>query len=297
MTEAETEVQIIPIAAITVLNPRARNKKIFGELVTSIAHLGLKKPITVGRRSTAEGTAAYDLVCGQGRLEAFIALGQKEIPAIVIDATPEECYIRSLVENLARRNHNPLELVRQIGELRSRGYSIAEVARKIDFSHEYVSAICFLLDHGEERLINAVERGLMPHSLAIEIARAKDSEVQQALIDAYERGILPGKKLLAIRHIIEERNLRGKAMLGRPGVPAAAGRKVSADALVRAYVKEAERQKVVVRKAEITQRRLIFVVNAMRRLLDDENFVTLLRAEGFATIPTPLANRVERKGS
>jgi ParB family chromosome partitioning protein len=31
---------------IVVLNPRARNKRIFNEMVTSIAHLGLKKPIT-----------------------------------------------------------------------------------------------------------------------------------------------------------------------------------------------------------------------------------------------------------
>jgi hypothetical protein len=45
------EVRAVPIAAITVLNPRSRNKKIFQELVTSIAHLGLKKPITV--RSTS----------------------------------------------------------------------------------------------------------------------------------------------------------------------------------------------------------------------------------------------------
>jgi len=36
------EVRPVPIAAITVLNPRSRNKRIFQELVTSISHLGLK---------------------------------------------------------------------------------------------------------------------------------------------------------------------------------------------------------------------------------------------------------------
>ena len=35
--------------------------------------------------------------------------------------------------------------------------------------------------------------------------------------------------------------------------------------------------------------RLLFVVEAMRQLLADENFVTLLRAEGLATMPRPLA--------
>ena len=37
-----TEVQMVPVDAITVLNPRARNKRVFHELITSIAHLGLR---------------------------------------------------------------------------------------------------------------------------------------------------------------------------------------------------------------------------------------------------------------
>ena len=36
------DIRQIPIKDITVLNPRVRNKRIFNELVTSIAHLGLK---------------------------------------------------------------------------------------------------------------------------------------------------------------------------------------------------------------------------------------------------------------
>src|ERR1700694_2681855 len=94
------DVKVIPISTITVLNPRSRNKRIFQELVTSIAHLGLKKPITVAARPDGSG---YDLVCGQGRLEALMALGQTEIPAIVIEASREDCFVMSLVENLAWR--------------------------------------------------------------------------------------------------------------------------------------------------------------------------------------------------
>src|ERR1700758_964872 len=108
MIEKSQEIRKIAISAITVLNPRARNKRVFNELVTSIAHLGLKKPITVSRRRSAAG---YDLVCGQGRLEAFIALRQSEIPAIVVEATEEDCHVMSLVENLARRNPRSLELM------------------------------------------------------------------------------------------------------------------------------------------------------------------------------------------
>ena len=96
MSEAEQRVELIPVDTITVLNPRERNRRVFEELVSSIAHLGLKKPITVSRRPDGAG---YNLVCGQGRLEAFLALGQPEIPAIIIDAPEDDCLVMSLVEN------------------------------------------------------------------------------------------------------------------------------------------------------------------------------------------------------
>ncbi len=147
MSEPVPDIVMIAVHAINVLNPRARNRKVFNELVTSIAHLGLKKPITVSRRA---GTGIFDLVCGQGRLEAFIALGQKEIPAIVVDVDEEDCFVMSLVENLARRQHTTLELASEIGALKKRGYSIPEIAAKTDFSTEYIYAICYLLETGEE---------------------------------------------------------------------------------------------------------------------------------------------------
>ena len=41
MTQVAPEVRMVPVDAITVINPRVRNRHIFQELVTSIAHLGL----------------------------------------------------------------------------------------------------------------------------------------------------------------------------------------------------------------------------------------------------------------
>jgi ParB family chromosome partitioning protein len=294
MSEAIPEILMVPVHAVNVLNPRARNRKVFNELVTSIAHLGLKKPITVSRRF---GTAVFDLVCGQGRLEAFIALGQKEIPAIVVEVEQEDCFIMSLVENLARRNHSSLELVSEIGALKARNYTVNEIAAKTDFSSEYIYAICYLLETGEERLVNGVERGIIPIHVAMEIAKAKDGDVQEALAEAYENKAIPGNQLLAIRRIIEIRNTSGKGMGGR-GSPGRRDRsRVTADLLVRAYRKETDRQKVLVKKATLAQSRLLFIVNAMRRLLSDEHFVTLLRAESIQSMPLPLAERLGMAGA
>ena len=99
---------------------------------------------------------------------------------------------------------------------------------------------------------------------------------------------------MAIRRIIEQRNLSGKRMQSTGGNRSR--KQVTADALVRAYRKETERQKLLVKKATLTQSRLIFVVNALRRLLADEHFVTLLRAESLHTIPRPLAEQLGGSG-
>lgn len=290
MTDLAPEIRSVAIDLITILNPRVRNKRIFQELVNSIAHLGLKKPITVSQRP---GKARYDLVCGQGRLEAFIALGQTEIPAIVVNAVEEDCFVMSLVENLARRQHSPLELVHSIGALHVRGYSYAEIAAKVDFSVEYVSAICLLLDNGEEKLIAAVERGVIPHTIAMEIARAKDGEVQRALAQAYEEKTIPGNQVLAIRKIIDQRNTSGKQLHKQGSRAGRVARPVTSESLIRAYQRETERQKLLIKRASLARSRLLFVANAMRRLLADEHFVTLLRAEGLSTLPRALAERIE----
>ena len=94
-------VEMIPIDQINVLNPRMpQNKIIFQTIVSNISNLGLKRPITVARRAEANDGKPYDLVCGQGRLEAFIALGQTEIPAIVRDVSKG----RLLFDELGRKH-------------------------------------------------------------------------------------------------------------------------------------------------------------------------------------------------
>ncbi len=170
------------------------------------------------------------------------------------------------------------------------GYSNTEIAAKIDFTPDYIAAICYLLEHGEERLLAAVERGVMPANIAVEIARAPDGDVQQALAEAYENKLLPGNQVLAIRRIILQRKERRKKP-SRGGGPHTG--KVTAAALIQSYEAEAQRQKLLVKKADLAQTRLTFIVNALRRLLAEEEFLTLLRSEVMHTLPRPLAEQLQ----
>jgi ParB family chromosome partitioning protein len=286
----ESIVRMIPIEKIRVLNPRFRNKHKFQQIVSNISNLGLKRPITVNASKNKDGNEQYDLVCGQGRLEAYAALGQESIPAVVVHVTKEECYLMSLVENLARRQHVNLELVREIGSLKGRGYKITEIAQKTDLTPDYVRGIIRLLERGEERLITAVETGYIPISLAVEISAAKDDDAQRALLSAYESRKLRGHQLIKVRRLLEQRKIRGKAIRGGLRVKIS---NLTAHALVRTYRHEVERQTLLIRKAKLCEDRLIFIVSALRQLFEDENFVTLLRAESIDSLPKYIADQIK----
>ena len=285
-------IEMIPISRITVLNPRARNKRQHREIVNNIETIGLKRPITVSKHDGPGGTR-YDLVCGEGRLEAFQMLGQTEIPAVVIEATESECLVMSLVENIARRVQRPIDVMNEIGALRKRGYTEAEISRKIGITSGWVSMIVTLLERGEERLLSAVETGLIPISLAMEISRAESEEAQNLLLEAYETGKLRGKKLASVRRLLDLR-MRGRSKsitvgkFGRKG----STRKLTASDLMQVYQREAEKQRLLVKKSDFTQTRLLFIVEAIKDLLNDDGFLTLLRAEGLETMPRALAMRI-----
>jgi ParB family chromosome partitioning protein len=283
-------VELIPVDRITVVNPRVRNKKVFREIIANIADLGLKRPITVSRRVDPDGLR-YDLVCGQGRLEAYQALGQSEIPALVVEADGEDCLVMSLVENLARRQHRAIDLLQDIEGLKRRGYGEREIARKTGLTVEYVRGVIRLLERGEHRLLRAVESRQMPMSIAVEIAETDDAGTQRALQQAYERNLLRGRKLIAAKRLIEQRRRRGKGFRNSVVRP---GQMVTSTTLLRVYREEAEKKRLLVRKAEATRDRLVFITEALRKLLADEHFVTLLRAEGLDTLPRNLADRIER---
>ncbi|NYZ16888.1 ParB N-terminal domain-containing protein [Azospirillum sp. RWY-5-1] len=284
-----SEIQPIPIDRIRVLNPRSRNQKVFASLVESIATVGLKRPITV--TASGNGEPLYDLVCGQGRMEAFKVLGETTIPAVVVQADEADLYLISLIENLARRKHSNRDLLTAVRVLEERGYGAGKIAQKTGLDSSYINGILVLLKAGEERLIAAVEKGWLPINLASQIARAGDEEIQVAMMQAYETGLLRGEQLIQVRRLIDRRRVMGKqyGRWAKTDVP------VTPRKLLQTYQTEVRRRSLLVKKAEIGEQRLLFVVTTLRRLLADEHFRTLLRAEGIDDLPKVLSDRLPRE--
>src|SRR5260370_9940193 len=96
----EQYIEGMPIAQIHIPNPRSLSRGESQMIVASIREVGLKKPITVVCRKEPNGDGKqFDLICGLGRIEAFVALGEATIPAGIIEASREEKAQRAHVES------------------------------------------------------------------------------------------------------------------------------------------------------------------------------------------------------
>ena len=136
--------------------------------------------------------------------------------------------------------------------------------------------------------MRSVEAGRIPLSVATEIAAGHDQEVSRALSEAYEKGNLRGRHLTAARRIITQCIAKRR----REGKTQRDHKRLTGEALVREYKEKIREQKALIAKAERTKERLILLTSTVRTLLVDENFTTLLKAEGLQKMPTELAARI-----
>jgi ParB family chromosome partitioning protein len=288
------EVKMIPLDQIRILNPRHRDAKRFVMIVQSIKNQGLKKPIQVSERKADEGDGpTYDLVCGQGRIEAFRALGYDEIPAVVVQISKEDRLLRSLAENMARRNPAPIEMLTEIERLKKEGLTLHQISARIDMDPTSIHDLLTLKKSGETRLLDSALSGRIPVGVAVEIARTEGIEMQRELLKACENRQLTQNALRMIRRVMDRRRLIGKQRGNGPRSSKATPK--SADSLVNVYRRESQKQRLMVKKARVCEAKLMFVVTALRRLLADEHFVTLLRAEDLATMPKDIWIKVTEK--
>ena len=288
------KIQLISIEEIKIVNERARSKKSLKDIEKNIAQVGLKKPITVRPANDTKGKK-YELICGQGRLECFIALGETKVPAIVRDnLTKEDAFVMSLVENIARRQHTSMDLLKGISLLKEQDYNIREISEKTGLKKTYISGILNLAEKGEERLLSAVEKGQIPLTIAIKIANSA-AEEQDILHDVYETGGLKGKRFVIAQRLLEERRAHGKTVPKNIQENKVSKDSVSTGEVVEKFKSETKRWRNVVEKAELTQNILTVVTESFFQLLNDENFKTLLKAEGLEDYPKMLKTMIEER--
>ncbi|MGL6195648.1 MAG: ParB/RepB/Spo0J family partition protein [Thermoguttaceae bacterium] len=193
----------IPVADIVVLNPRNREQLQFKENVRSIDKLGMYKPICVNKRNYPK-RKKYELVCGQGRLEAHQALKKTHIMAEVIDVASPEAYLYSIIENLARSRPGTIEFAKSLLQMFDEGVPVLVLCDITGKCESYITDYIRLVKNGEERLIKGVEDGIIPITLAKQIASGTSS-VQELLIDACDEQLVTSNNIGTVKRLVEKR--------------------------------------------------------------------------------------------
>jgi ParB family chromosome partitioning protein len=133
------------------------------ELSASIREHGVLQPIVV--RQVADG---YELVSGERRWRSARMAGLKTIPAVVREVADDEMLVLAMVENVQRRDLDPIERARGYRDLIALGLTQEQVAAKIGLKRSTVANHVRLLELPEEAR-QAVSRGLisMGHARAL----------------------------------------------------------------------------------------------------------------------------------
>jgi ParB family chromosome partitioning protein len=178
---SDLPIRFIPVENILFfpLQPRVSFKEdaAFEELIKSIKEKGVLQPVLVREK----GGGFFECIAGERRVRAAQKAGLKEIPAIVKNLTDEEALVVALIENLQRKNLNPLEEALGYKSLIEKfGYTQEEVAEKVGKDRATVANLIRLL-----KLPAVIQEDLMEERLTVGHAKALlslDSEEKQVYV-------------------------------------------------------------------------------------------------------------------
>lgn len=141
MATKNITVRNIPLADIqpSTLNPRKTfDQDSLNELAESIKENGLVQPITL--RKTPKGSEKhFEIVCGERRYRASILAGLDNIQAVVKDLDDKKAFAAMIIENLQRKDVDPMEEAAAFSKLFTDGtMKVKEIAKMLGKSQSYV---------------------------------------------------------------------------------------------------------------------------------------------------------------
>jgi len=263
----------VPIDKIEVINPRARDEEHFKEMVRSIAELGLQNPICVNERRFKK-TGKYDLVYGEGRLEAFQQLSKTHIEAEVVNIGEDQALLEGLAENLTRAKKNVIHFAKLILQMHERGMNYNELAKITGKSARTMNDYIALMQKGEERLIRGVEEGIFSTTFAMKVIESTDGDIQNFLMNAHMQGEIALRHVGSITKLLNER--------AKKGLP-------NTDMTIKKWQaiakKKTEENKIFVAEAKVKQNDAIHLKECLRTLWKDEEFIKM--TDGLKDLPKP----------
>lgn len=151
--------------------------KEINELAESIKTHGLLQPIVV-----REFRSRYQLVAGERRFRAALKLGWTQVPATVIDATDREMAELALVENLQRKDLNPIEKATSFEKYLEANHCKQEVlAKRLNLDRSTIANLLRLLSLPSEiQKMVADEKLTQGHARAILTLTKTQDQIEMA---------------------------------------------------------------------------------------------------------------------
>jgi ParB family chromosome partitioning protein len=166
------------------------DKERIEELAKSLKR-GMLHPIIA-----VEKNGTLVVVAGYRRLKALERLGVEETYVAVIKGDDKEAFMKAIVENLLRRDLNPIEQAEAFRRaVKVLGMTFGAIARHLGKHRSYVSRRLALLRlHPDVQ--DWVAHGRLSPDLALKLLTVKDSRQQKLLADDYCGGGLSRQGLL-----------------------------------------------------------------------------------------------------
>lgn len=150
-------------------------------LADSIRRYGVLQPVVV-RRASAGAARPYELVVGERRWRASQRAGRETVPAVVQDVEPRDLLEVALVENVQRRDLNPIELAQAFRALLEAGRTQDEVGERVGLDRSTVANHLRLLELPKE-LQEDVELGALSMGHAKALLQLQNPERRRHLRD------------------------------------------------------------------------------------------------------------------
>ncbi len=138
------------LVPLTDLRPSGLNsRRHFGEqalqeLAESIRLRGILEPLVV--RPRPRGETGFDIIAGERRYRAALMAEQTHAPVHILEDVDDKTAIEiSLVENLCRKDIDPIEEAEGYRMLREMGHGVTSIAERVNRSQEAVSNAMRLL--------------------------------------------------------------------------------------------------------------------------------------------------------
>jgi ParB family chromosome partitioning protein len=212
-TSDATEIAVEAIVA----NPQ-QPRRVFDEadlraLADSLRLHGVIQPVVVRKRSGEEGR--YELVVGERRWRAARLAGLATIPALVKDVASPQLLEVALVENVQRRDLNPIELALAFQGLIETGATQEEVGRRVGLDRSSVANTIRLLDLPRDYQED-VESGVLTAGHAKALLQVSDPERRRGLRD---RIVSEGLPVRAVEELARHGTAPGARPARRTGHP------------------------------------------------------------------------------